>query len=302
VTAPALALSYSFVDVAGVRIRLALAPPPEARPARSLILLNGRTEFAEKYVPAITDLRARGFHVATLDWRGQGASDRLLADRVRGHVVDFRHFQDDLDALARLADGQLARPWYGFAHSMGGLIMMERLVAEPDFVRKAVLSAPFLGLPVPVWQLRAMGPLVRLARDLGLGGRYLPGRGPQAVDPELLRADQLTSDLERFEAYRAIAREVPDRILGAATIGWVAAALDAFARLERPGALEGVTTPLLMLLAGDEQIVSPTAAELVAKRLPDARTVDFPEAGHELLWEKEATRSRVLDEIDRFLA
>ena len=48
--------------------------------------------------------RARwGFAAAILDWRGQGGSDRFLADRQRGHVVQVEDYLADLAAvMARL--------------------------------------------------------------------------------------------------------------------------------------------------------------------------------------------------------
>lgn len=289
------------VDVAGVRIRIALAPPPTTSQARSLLLLGGRTEFIEKYADTMAELRARGFHVATLDWRGQGASDRLLADRVRGHAVDFRHFQHDLDALLGAIEGVLPRPWYGFAHSMGALILLDRLVQEPNLVAKAVLSAPFLDLAAPRWQKLVGKPAVRLARRLGLQAAFFPGQRHEPVLPDALRPDLLTSDHARFERYRELCSTRPDYLLGGVTVGWLAAVVDAFDRLAQPGALERTTTPLLILKAGNERIVCATAADRVARRLPAAEVVDFPGAEHELLWEIDPIRNAVFDLADRFL-
>ncbi len=290
-----------FVDVKGVRIRLALAPAPETEPKRSLVLLGGRSEFVEKYTYAIADLRALGFHVATLDWRGQGASDRLLADRVRGHVGDFRDFQADLDALFDFAGERLPAPWFGFAHSMGALIMTERLVSEPGRFGKVVLSAPFFGLRASPLELRFLPPVVRLARALGLGGRMMLRQVREPALPDDMQPDVLTTDAERFLLYRELGRELPDHLIGGVTIGWVAAALDALDRLARPGALEGITTPVLVLKAGNERVVDAAGAERFAARMPHARLIDYPGAEHEILWEKEPIRSAALGEIDAFL-
>ena len=49
------------------------------RPAGTCVLLNGQTEFIEKYFEVIDELRGRGFAVATMDWRGQGGSGRMTA-------------------------------------------------------------------------------------------------------------------------------------------------------------------------------------------------------------------------------
>ena len=70
---------------------------PAAR-ARSC-LFQGRAEFIEKYFETVRDLRARGFAVATLDWRGQGLSERALRDPRKGHVRDFAEYDIDLETF-----------------------------------------------------------------------------------------------------------------------------------------------------------------------------------------------------------
>ena len=56
----------------GVNLRFARWAPPPGRKG-TVVLLQGRAEFIEKYFETVRDLRARGFAVATFDWRGQGA-------------------------------------------------------------------------------------------------------------------------------------------------------------------------------------------------------------------------------------
>ena len=51
------------------------------KPRGTVLLLHGRTEFIEKYYPVIEKLLQRGFAVATLDWRGQGLSERPVGHR-----------------------------------------------------------------------------------------------------------------------------------------------------------------------------------------------------------------------------
>src|SRR3979411_1317597 len=57
----------------GVSIRFARWPPPPGRKG-TVCIFNGRTEFIEKYFEVARELHARGFAVATIDWRGQGLS------------------------------------------------------------------------------------------------------------------------------------------------------------------------------------------------------------------------------------
>ena len=62
----------------------------------TVCLFQGRGEFIEKYFEVVADLRRRGFGVATMDWRGQGGSSRLLSNPSKGFVRCFADFDQDL--------------------------------------------------------------------------------------------------------------------------------------------------------------------------------------------------------------
>ncbi len=61
----------------GLAMRYARWQPPAGRRG-TVCIFQGRGEWIEKYFETVRDLRARGFAVATLDWRGQGLSERML--------------------------------------------------------------------------------------------------------------------------------------------------------------------------------------------------------------------------------
>src|ERR1700756_981788 len=85
----------------GVGLRTAAWPALTRHPRGTICLFQGRSEFIETYFELGRDLRARGFAVATFDWRGQGGSDLLIADHRLGHVGAFGHYARDLDAFMR---------------------------------------------------------------------------------------------------------------------------------------------------------------------------------------------------------
>src|SRR6202046_3651107 len=89
------------IKAVGASLRAARFPAAPDVPARGVcVLLNGQTEFIEKYFEVIDELRGRGFQVATMDWRGQGDSSRMLTDDSRkGFVTDFHEYDEDLDTL-----------------------------------------------------------------------------------------------------------------------------------------------------------------------------------------------------------
>src|SRR5690348_1435715 len=53
-----------------VRLRYGLFPRTGTVNKGTVCLIQGRTEFIEKYFETIADLQGRGFHVATFDFRG----------------------------------------------------------------------------------------------------------------------------------------------------------------------------------------------------------------------------------------
>ena len=67
------------------------------KPRGTIVLLHGRNEAIEKYFETIRDLTAMGFWVATFDWRGQGGSERLLSDPLKGYVRRFSDYELDLE-------------------------------------------------------------------------------------------------------------------------------------------------------------------------------------------------------------
>src|ERR1700693_4686345 len=80
----------------GVSLRFARWEPPAGRKG-TLCVLQGRAEFIEKYFEVVNDARDRGFAVATLDWRGQGLSQRGPSDHRKGHVRNFSDYDLDLE-------------------------------------------------------------------------------------------------------------------------------------------------------------------------------------------------------------
>jgi lysophospholipase len=98
--APADVVTGALKTPDGVSLRFARWAPPPGRKG-TVCLFQGRSDFIEKYFETVRDLRARGFAVATLDWRGQGMSDRALPDRRKSYVRSFSEYQIDLDCFIK---------------------------------------------------------------------------------------------------------------------------------------------------------------------------------------------------------
>src|ERR1039457_1328599 len=78
----------SIKTLDGVSLRFARWAPPVGRKG-TVVVLQGRAEYIEKYFETVRDLRARGFAVSTFDWRGQGLSDPGPFHPQKRHGGDF---------------------------------------------------------------------------------------------------------------------------------------------------------------------------------------------------------------------
>ncbi len=285
-----------------VKLRVAVWPAPDGggAPRGTILLLHGRTEYIEKYYPVIVELRDRGFAVATMDWRGQGLSERPIGHPLKGHVDDFAEYQRDLDALlAEPAVQSLPEPMVVMSHSMGGAVMTRRLQKEADRFVGAIFSAPMLGLlPTPgvdkVTQVAA-----KVVSTVGLRTEYAPG---QPIDPYtdvIFMSNVLTSDYDEYSRQRELIKEEPGLAIAGVTWGWLRATLNELGKLELS---EGHKLRSLYWIGSEESVVSAPAigARVAASR--NARFALITGAKHEPLFERPEIRARVWREVDSFLS
>ena len=154
----------------GVSLRFARWEPPPGRKG-TVCLFQGRSEFIEKYFETVRDLRARGFAVATFDWRGQGLSDRALGNRRKGYVRNFAQYQIDLDTfINEIVLPDCPPPLFALAQSMGATVLLQAAHAGLRWFDRIVLLSPMIALP-GMRRLGATRALVRSMRLAGLGER-----------------------------------------------------------------------------------------------------------------------------------
>jgi lysophospholipase len=266
----------------------------------SVILLNGRKEFMEKHAETVGELNHRGFDVYSLDWRGQGLSSRILAKRHKGFIKNFDSYITDLKLLfSKIIQPTTVMPLVILAHSMGGHIALRFIHEYPKIVDKVVLVSPMIDIltrPFPGWLVRL---IVRVAIKTGLDHMYVIGSGDYTV--EKFKGNRLTSDPERFQDENKAILENPDLMLGGVTYGWLSAAFYSIDVLTDPEFVKEITTPILMVSAGSDRIVSVNAQKTICSLLPHCRFTEITGARHEILKETDAIRSIFWNEFDRFI-
>jgi lysophospholipase len=289
----------------GVALRAAFwaaEPAGGQKPLGTTFVLQGRAEFIEKYAEVISELLQRGYAVATLDWRGQGGSQRLLAKQAKGHVEDFPDYLMDLDCLvAEARRRSMPEPFNILSHSMGGAITLLALARGPSPFARAVISAPLVRIHGVQNQGYTRG-LAKLLVSLGFSTAFVPFGGDRSVMDRPFEGNPLTQDPARYR--RSQARVAANRhlALGDATIGWVDAALDALAGMEADSFGNANRTPILMLLAGADTVVDTRAAERLALRMRGASAIVIPTARHEILMETDDIRGEFWAAFDAFAA
>lgn len=282
--------------VDNIRLRLCLWPSSTAK--ATILLFPGRTEYIEKYGRVARHLTASGYSVATLDWRGQGLSDRLSDDPLLGHVLRFRDYQTDVATLLEFtARHGTPAPHFLLAHSMGGCIGL-RALTQGLPVERAVFSAPMWGIKMKSSQRPAAAILPALARLTGQGHRYTPGSRPVDYDPTTGFDDNLlTGDLDHFAYLCRHQQQDPRFALGGPSLVWFHEALRecrALVRLPRP------TTPARIYVGTREDIVTPEAITRIHANWPQADLAKIDGARHELMMETPDIRDRFFKETLAF--
>jgi len=129
----------------------------------------------------------------------------------------------------------------------------------------------------------------------------VPGGGPKTLMEKPFAGNVLTSDQRRFARAADVIRVAPAVGIGDPTIGWTHAAYHLMDRLTADGCAERIRTPVLMLAAGDERLVSTPAIEVFARRLKTASCLVLPDSRHEILMERAEIRARFWAAFDAFV-
>jgi lysophospholipase len=284
----------------GIALRFARWAPPPGRKG-TVCVFGGRTEFIEKYFEMVRDLRSRGFAVATLDWRGQGLSQRLLSDPHKGHINDFSEYDTDLATFMNdVVLPDCPPPLFAIAHSMGGTVLLRAAYRGLRWFDRIVLTAPMIKLA----HLPVFGYAQRIARMLrlgGLGSAYIPGGDSSVLALKPCAGNPVTSDPVRYARSAAVIEAEPALGLAAPTIGWANAAFKAmgsFAQLSYPAQIR---QPILIVAAGRDELVSTPAIEEFAIHLRAGSHVAIAGAMHEILMEQEYYRGQFWAAYDAFV-
>jgi lysophospholipase len=298
--APLGAVVHKVVTRDGAELRALSAPAPVNNAMGTIVFVQGRADFMERYFESMRTAQDLKYAVAAFDFRGQGGSQRLLRSRLRGHARRFADYDEDLrSVLAQLASWNCPKPYFAIGHSTGGNVVLRSLRYKTPLSR-VVVTAPLVDLHFGAWPRWAVSSLTALASAFALSWLYLPGLAKLPFLPKDFPGNPLTSDKQRFERDMQTLVEFPVLAVGAPTFGWLQAARASIAELKRWPRKQAVSCPTLIVAAGRETVVEPRAAREFSERVPGVSYIEIKDSLHEILMERDTIRKPFWKAADAF--
>jgi len=232
-------------------------------PRAALLLVHGLSDHSGRYTEFGRMMASFGVSVYALDLRGHGVSDGR-----RGHVDRFELLLQDLDRFRREVEGtcDVNLPLFILGHSMGGLITARYIEEYESRFLGAIITSPWFAtvMPVPRWKVVMSGVLNRFLPALPIDA---------AIDESLLSHDPRV--VERYRDDPLVHGKITPRLFAEASIAMGLV----MQRSDR------IRMPLLLMLAGDDQVVDTRKSEAFARSLttPDVTIRVLPDYYHEVL-------------------
>jgi lysophospholipase len=264
------------------------------------VVVNGRTEYLEKYLECARDLHQRGVVTVLYDHCGQGGSDRQLADRQKGYIDDFQTYVTDLGRVIDVARGAREDvPVNLISHSMGGTVAALFGHRHPERLGKMVLGSPmcaiFTGSRVPQFIIRS---IAAAGCRMGFGDYYMPTKGPYRSDMPF-RGNPFTSDENRFNYNQFLTNSLDFAPLGGPTFRWLHEAYRAMHKINTLA--EQFICPHLTLIGADDRIINKAVVKRFCERSCNGTYVEYKSVRHELFMEIDPVRDDVITRISAFL-
>ena len=274
----------------------------QPNPAKGVfLLLHGRAEFIEKYKAVANQLTRKGFDVVSLDWRGQGLSSREVENRHKGYIHSFDDYVADLTALFDDMIKPLGMPVYILSHSMGGHIALRFMAEFPHQIKKAVLASPMVDIALPGLVYPLSKYLSKQLSKRHFEKTFTPGSKNYASKSARFQGNKLCHDPEQFRILHDEIRKNPDLAIGGVTWGWLNAAFESIDILKDETFLQNIKTPVLILGAENDAVVSLAAQEKLSRKLSHGEFHCIEGAFHELMFETPRIREKLWSLFDRFM-
>jgi lysophospholipase len=270
----------------------------------NMLVLPGRREFIEEYQYVIDEFVDRGFHVWSMDWRGQGASSRMLNHPNKGHIDSYETYIHDLNHLINsYILPQSDAPLYAFAHSMGGHVMLRYLLEnQKNIIKATILSAPMLDIRTDPYPLRVARALTKAMMMTGNSERYIFGEKLYDPESEIFEGNPFTSSESQFMHRMKMQQEHPHCAVDGFTFGWLDATFKSIDKFKKSLKETNLTSPILILSPKDDVLIRPEVYPEICEVLSQCVLKVYVGARHCLMDEDEQIRSQIWQDVDEFIA
>ena len=273
---------------------------PQENAKGTIVVSYGFTESCLKYYELLYYFYREGYQAAIIDHRGHGRSMREVEDMTVVHVELFSRYVKDLHHFVEkkvkpMADG---KPLYLFAHSMGGCIGTFYLEQYPDDFKRAVLTAPMLGVKLggcPAWAARVLCDM-EVFRGKGTERLFTQS----AFDPDESFEECSASSEARHAWYMKKRREDENYQTSSGSYYWGKEAINAGEFVVSRKQAEKVKASVLLFQAEYDSLVKPEPQDRFISRIADGRLVFVPGVRHEIYRAPNEVLQPYLEEIFRF--
>jgi lysophospholipase len=299
--------SFSGVD----KIRINYATFTHCKNQENLVLVTGRSESYLKYQELAFDLYQQGYNIFIVDHRGQGLSQRLLNDGQKGYVKKFDDYAEDLkkfidevvlESVTNNASKTPTKKPHLLAHSMGGAIAVRMMQLYPLSVKSAVLTSPMIAVNygnIANWLAQGiiyLGDFFNAC--LAAEANFFMGQ--TAFNDTPFAENELSQSTVRYQVFVELYQKNKEIQLGGVTTHWLKEAI--IAKKNIFADLAKLTTPILVMQAGNDTIVCNKAQNTFCQQLhqyqqqscPEGKTFTVDNALHELMFEQDQYRSPAL--------
>ena len=238
----------------------------------ALLFLHGIGGDAECFRPQLAHF-GRGFRAIAWNMPGYGGTPLLPRTT----------FPDLADAVAALLDARGIARVHLVGHSLGGMIAQEFAIRHPGSLASLTLSGTTAAFGRPDGDFQRdflrqrLAPLEAGKAMADLAARLVGGLVGPAPDPNGMATALNSMSRVKPETYRA--------------------ALECLVGFDRRDALPHIAVPTLLIAGGADTTAPAVVMERMAAKIPGARFVTIPGAGHLANLEQPAAFNRVLEEF-----
>lgn len=290
----------TFTGAENVQIHYRTLLSPSSQ--NCLVILPGRTEPIEKYAELVYDLQqtpaGQNMDYFLMDHRGQGQSGRMAKPSDMGHVDKFDNYVADLESFIKQQNlDKRCEHKFLLAHSMGAGIATAYLLKNPKSFDRVVLSSPMLKIQTKPYSYATACAIVKTMVMAGRGAKFAIGQKPFDSAAKF-ESNTFTTSPERFKKTMELFETNPSTKVGGVSNRWILEVMKATNEI-RPRYHE-ISTPMIMINAGNETYSEPSEMEKLCKEAPNCKQVFLPTSKHEVFNDRDENRNIAIHEAAEF--